>query len=168
MALDYFMIFTNSLLAGTVAVVLTQAIFFIIARLFNYDFIFPVETGRNMLGISEDFYSNMYAGIRGFIIHLGIGLAIMFAYSLVFVHLIGIFLDMGPYTYATPQGTAIQENVVWLVFFVLLIYLIYFLRDKNFDRFSIFLFLYLMTMTLIMAVIFGLYLLGNPGMITFR
>lgn len=167
MALDYFIIFANSLFAGTVSVVLTQVIFFIIARLFNYDFVFPVETGRNMLDISEDFYSNTYAGIRGFLIHIGLGLLIMFAYSFIFVNLIGIFLYMGPYTYATTS-TAFFENIFWLLIFVFLIYVVYFVRDNNLDKFSVFLFLYLLTMTIIMGMLFGSYLFGNPGMITFR
>lgn len=168
MALNYFAIFTNSLFAGTVSVIITQVLFFVIARIFNYDFIFPVETGRNLLGISEDFYSDFYAGIRGFLIHIGIGLLIMFFYSMVLVNLLGIFLFMGPYTYST-DSTAILENVVWLVGFGFVLYLIYFARDKNdFDRFSLFFFLYLMCLVIIMAVLYGLYLLGNPGVFTFR
>ena len=165
MALNYLAIIYNSLFAGILSVVLTNVIFFVVARIINYDFIFPVETGRNMLNISEDFYSNFYAGIRGFLIHTGISLIIVFFYSLVFVHLIGILFYMGPYTYETPQGTAVFENLFWLVVLGLLVYLGYYIRDQTFDRFSIFLFCYLMLLIVLMGVLFGLYLFGSPGTI---
>ena len=164
----------NSLIAGILSVVLTQVILFIIARIFNYDFIFPIETGRIVLGISKDFYSDTYAGIRGFLVHIGIGLLLMFAYSLFVANIIGILFNLGPYTYETPgtailnyHGTAIFENVFWIVPIGLLIYFIFFLRDNNFDKFSIFLFLYLMTLVILMGVIYGLYILGQPGVINF-
>ncbi len=167
MALNYLSIIYNSLFAGILAVVITQGVFFLVARILNYDFIFPVETGRNILDISEDFYSDLYAGIRGFLLHLGIGLVIMFFYSLFFVHIIGIMLNMGPYTYETPEGTAIFENVFWIVILGLLVYLGYYIRDRNLDKFSIFLFIYLMMMIGLMGVFFGLYLFGAPGIISF-
>lgn len=167
MALNYLVIIYNSLFAGILSVVLTQGIFFVIARIFNYDFIFPVETGRNLLNISEDFYSDMYAGIRGFLVHVGIALTIMFFYSLVFVHIIGIIFNIGPYTYETPHGTAVFENFFWIIVLGLLIYVGYYIRDQTFDKFSVFLFFYLMTMVVFMGVIFGLYIMGNPGMISF-
>lgn len=166
MALNYLTIVYNSIFAGVLGVIITQAIFFIVARIFNYDFIFPVETGRIMLDISEDFYSDLYAGIRGFAIHIGIGLLIVFFYSLIFVHVIGIVFFMGPYTYQTPQGTAIFENFFWLFILGLVIYLGYYVRDQNFDKFSIFLFIYFMVLVSIMAVLFGLYLFGTPGFIS--
>ena len=165
MALNYLTIVYNSLFAGILAVIITQAIFLIIARIFNYDFVFPIETGRVVLNISEDFYSDTYAGIRGFLLHLGLGLVIMFFYSLVFVHLIGIIFNMGPFTYETPQGTAFQQNLFWLVVLGLVIYLGYYIRDQNFDKFSVFLFLYLMTLIILMSLLFGLYLFGQPGVI---
>ena len=163
MALNYLTIIIDSVFSGILGVLLTQGIFFVIARIFNYDFVFPIETGRHVLDISEDFYSNTYAGIRGLFVHIGIGLVIMFFYSLLYVNLIGIIFFMGPYTYGTPQGTAIMENLFWLVILGFLIYGGFYLRDKNFDRFSIFLFVYLMTLVSIMGVIFGLYLFGAPG-----
>ena len=165
MALNYLTIIYNSIFAGVLAVVITQALFFLIARIFNYDFVFPVETGRTFLNISADFYSDMYAGIRGFLLHIGIGLIIMFFYSLVFVHLIGIIFNMGPFTYETPQGTAFRENIFWFLVLGLLIYLSYYVRDQNLDKFSVFLFLYLMTLITLMSLIFGLYLFGQPGVI---
>ena len=167
MALNYLSIVYNSLFAGILSVIITQVVFFLVARIFNYDFIFPVETGRNVLDISEDFYSDFYAGIRGFLLHIGVGLVIMFFYSLFFVHIVGIMLNMGPYTYETPHGTALKENIIWLVFLGLLIYLGYYVRDQNFDKFSIFLFVYLMMMIVLMAIFFGLYLFGTPGIIAF-
>jgi hypothetical protein len=167
MGLDYLSIFNNSLLAGVTAVVATQVIFFIIARIFNYDFVFPIETGRIWLNLSEDFYTDTYAGIRGFLIHLGIGMVIMIAYSFVFVHLIAIFFDLGPYTYEIPSGTAILENLFWIEILGLILYFAFYIRDKNFDKFSVYLFFYLITMVTIMGVIFGLYLIGKPGIIDF-
>lgn len=165
MALNYFVIVANSLLAGILSVILTQFIFFVIARIFNYDFIFPIETGRVILGINQDFYSDFYAGIRGFLVHIGIGLIIMFIDSLIFVQIIGVLFGVGPYTYVAYKGTAIKENVIYLVILGLFIYLVFFLRDNNFDKFSIFLFLYIMTLVIIMGVIYGLYIFGNPGML---
>ena len=64
MALNYLSIIINSVFSGILAVLLTQGVFFVVARIFNYDFVFPIETGRNVLDINEDFYSNTYAGIR--------------------------------------------------------------------------------------------------------
>jgi len=166
MPLDYISIMTNTVFTAVIGVLVTQGLFFAIARIFKYDFIFPIETGRKMLDLSEDFYSNMYAGIRGLMIHIGFGIFIMAFYSLVFIHVLGLLFDLGPYTFETPQGTAIFENVFWVGLMGLVMYISWVIKDNKYDKFSFFLFLYVMTLVIIMGIIFGLYLFKQPGIVT--
>ncbi|MFV2015619.1 MAG: hypothetical protein ACC656_09345, partial [Candidatus Heimdallarchaeota archaeon] len=62
----------NGVFAGIIAVLLTNVLFSVVARLLNFDFIFAIETGRVLFNLDEKFYSDTYAGLRGFVLHSGV------------------------------------------------------------------------------------------------
>lgn len=167
MAFNLVNVVLNASFACIIAVFLTNIIFSIIARLLNYDFIFAIETGRILFNLDEEFYSNTYAGLRGFFLHCAVFLFIAYFYVLVFLPLLSILPKMGPYIYETPGGTAVFQNLFWLGLLGLIFYLIWLIRDKNYDKFALMLFVYYGSIILIMGIIFGLYLFGVPGILSF-
>ena len=156
----------NGVFAAFGAVLLTNIIFSIVARILNYDFIFAIETGRILNNLDEEFYSDNYAMSRGIVLHIGVALFIMFLYILVILPLLALVLRMGPFIYETPSGTAIGQNVIWLGGVGIIIYIIWYVRDKNFDRFAFFLLIYFELTIFLMAILFGLYIFGIPGILS--
>ena len=156
----------NGFFATIVAVFLTNLLFSLVAWLFNYDFIFAIETGRFLFDLDEEFYSDNYAMLRGMLFHIAVALFIMFLYVLVILPLLAIFLRMGPFIYETPSGTAIAQNVMWLGLVGIIIYLLWYAQDRNWDKFAVYLFVYFYSIILLMAFIFGLYIFGPPGIIS--
>jgi hypothetical protein len=157
----------NGIFASIVAVLVTNIVFSLVARILNYDFIFAIETGRIMFDLDEEFYSDNYAMTRGILLHFAIALFIMFLYILVILPLLAIVLRMGPFIYETPSGTAIVQNLIWLGLLGAIIYLLWYSQDGNFDKFAFLLLLYFGTIIFLMATIFGLYIFGVPGILSF-
>ena len=128
----------NAVFASVASVVITNVLFSLVARVFNYDFIFAIETGRIFFDLDEEFYSDTYAGIRGFGLHLFLVLVFMGIYSGVLLPLLALIPKMGAYIYETPNGTAIQENLIWLLFLGYSMYFIWYSRDRRFDKYHLF------------------------------
>ena len=158
-------VLSNAIFASISSVLITNFLFSILARLVNYDFIFAIETGRILLELEEEFYSDFYAGSRGFLLHIGATLFFMLLYTLVLLPLLAILPKMGPYIYTTPSGTALFENLFWMILFGFIGYLVWYFRDKTLDKFAIYLFIYLSLLIVISGTIFGLYLFGQPGLL---
>ena len=158
-------ILLNACFASIVSVLITNILFSIIARIFNYDFIFAIETGRIIFDLDKEFYSDTYAGIRGFALHMGAVLLFMMFYTVVLLPLLALIPYMGAYIYETPNNTAVTENLVWLMFLGYSAYLIWYSQDRNFDKFAFFLLIYISCLIFITAVLYGLYIFGPPGIL---
>lgn len=159
-------IILNSLFAGILGVILTEALFLVFWRIMGYDYVFGWETGRIFLRMDVEDYSDREAGIAGFVVHVIVGLGITLLFTTVFSVLMAALLKVGPLIYQTTEGTAFFENTLWFVLFNLIILVIIEIRVGEKSLFSVFLLpTYVITFAVITGLLYGSYLFGVPGFV---
>ncbi|MHA1989990.1 MAG: hypothetical protein ACW981_00510 [Candidatus Hodarchaeales archaeon] len=156
-------IFINIVITGILATLITNGIFFVAFRIFQYDYIFLEETGSMFVDESE-----LTAGL---LTHLLVGILITAIYALPYLLTI-IFLtnnEFGVYKYDPVDGTAIRENLFHFLPFTVMVYIIWWivsLKGEN-EKQSGLLLIYSIIFSLVAGIIYGLYGFGlfPPGII---
>lgn len=159
-------IFINVMITGILATVITHVIFFLVFRIFQYDYIFLEETGSIFVDESEF--------TIGLLTHILIGIGIVAFYAFPYLLFIAFTTnnEYGVYKFEPISGTAVEENFYHflpLMFLVIIIWWLIGLKDSNKSETQWkLLFFYGIVFSVVAGIIFGLYGLGLkllPGII---
>ncbi|OLS22888.1 MAG: hypothetical protein HeimC3_28310 [Candidatus Heimdallarchaeota archaeon LC_3] len=159
-------IFINVLITGVLATIITNAIFFLIFRIFQYDYIFIEETGSIFVDESEF--------MVGLLTHIFIGIGMVAFYAFPYLLFIAFTAnnEFGVYKFEPVTGTAVIVNVYHFLPIMLLVFTVWWLiglknENKTENQWKL-LFLYGVVFSVVAGIIFGLYGLGLellPGII---
>lgn len=167
--LSFTNIILNGLFAGILGTIIAHSVFFIIFRIFNYDYIFIRETG--LLLVENNKYDPVVAGL---LIHLVLVSLFMLLYALPYQILLILLSNngLGIYTYSSNllQQERIFLNVVYFVPFILIFIIMWIFlakRSKGESQYPL-LIVYCIFSTAISILMFSLYGFGHlePGTVS--